>query len=230
MKKFSLIIIMLIACNSCTKVHYAFKHPVASMAVAEMRSSSFGIIIIGEAISGITDIIRDDIANYQGGEPAITVMDITDIQVSRLKNDNFDEIDRNKYKARFILIVIQGVPEIKRNHHIRREGVEYTDKYMKKRKEDKDREIYSTTISVKCNILLYDNKKRCLLAKSIETFSQNSEKEISDWFHNHTLLGFAEDFFKMAEKNIDEGYPKMNQLDGYTIKGYFISFLKGIEK
>lgn len=138
----------------------------------------------------------------------------------------------------FLFFIKQGEPEIERHHGKKSEAEHYyvNGKFVAK---DRDYEIYSTTLSITCEILLYHMGGPVLIAKSIDTFSQKKERKEADVFSSHTLFGFIEDVFdafETAPGPHDQSdaqlshYPTINHLDAYKVKKYFYTFMRDLER
>jgi hypothetical protein len=229
MRKIVLLMILFLVLGCGIKVNYIVKNTATPSVVNKIKTSKIGVIIIGDAISGLYDVIKTEVSRYQGNQADIQEIEINDGQLAKLKSEEFCKINWNNYEISFLIVLYQYKPKIEKYFSRISEGDERIDNHKGYYIAKKDGRVYSTTISVKCNIFFYDIENQSLIAKSVEEFSHTEEKYFWDTFSDHTLFGFVEDFFKSAGPD-ENKYPDLKHLDAITTKNYFFSFLKGIEK
>lgn len=228
MKKIVLSMILFLVLGCGIKVNYVVKNTAVPSVAKRIKTSQFGVIIIGDAISGLYDVIKADVSQYQGNQADLKEIKISDSQLAKLKTEDFRNLSWDNYETSFLIIINQSKPKIEKNFKRIREGEERIVKHgFFKAKEDL--RVYSTKIKVKCNIFFYDIENQLLIAKSKEEFAHTEEKEDRDMFSNKTLFGIIENILSSTDSDEDM-YPELNHLDAKTISNYFLFFLRGIEK
>jgi hypothetical protein len=212
-----MILFLVLGCG--IKVNYVVKNTAIPSVAKRIKTSKFGVIIIGDAISGLYDIIKADVAQYQGNQSDIKEIKIGDSQLAKLKTEGFRNLTWDNYEVGFLFIINQKKPKIEKN----------CDRYGSY-KSKKEVRVYSTTIKIKCNIFLYDIENQSIIARSNEDFSFTEVREYRDMFSTKYIhFDIAELIFNPTNSD-EKRYPEVNYLDAKIISNYFFSFLKGIEK
>ena len=238
MKKLILFLIFSFIIGCTPKVSYLYKNENLVSKIVSMQEPSIGIVILGNEIISLYDVLERDVQRHFNdkskvfpvSEKSISV-DGDDIIISNSNGNNFDNVQ-------LLLVVNQHKQKIKRKYNKKTETEEYYDRGILKTKKV-DYELYTTIVSVKCDIFLYDIDGMQTVVRAIETFSHKKTNKEKDTFSNRTLFGEIENFFDFLELDIfgdrepttdlDE-FPNISNVYATDVGDYIIQFLEQLKK
>lgn len=224
-------------------VNYVFKNTYSPFLGQRLKTSDFGFIILGDSIPGLYRALENDLSIFQNKSSIVEKIHINGDQLVNIEYEKFSEIPWNDSEASFAFIILQDTPKMIKKYDVELQDVEFEMASESKEKAKKPKrkikiETYTTIVSVKCKIFLYDIENRTLLAKAIERFSieeANEEvNEYTDRSYDPFILGFVQNLSKQringpSERIDEDKFPEIDAMERIDAYGYFLAFLRGVE-
>jgi len=222
-----LLFIILSGCSTVTPFVYKSGIPFDQSRFQE--APAIGISIYNGSIHGLIEVIKDDCKRF-----ARRQQDFYDLSnemmltSNRLNISNKEELKRRYPDVKYILAVFEHEPELSRKHYKKVE--EESGKYSaggKQNKTETEYEYHSTTMAVRCEIMLFEMINCRLVAKTENIFKETKTEKRADFFPDHTLFGFIEDVLDAAGDDSDR-YPRIDSIGPGGARAIFFYFLKHI--
>jgi hypothetical protein len=232
MKKILVFCSLFLVCGCGINVNYIYKTDKIPKPIAKKKCSSFGLIITGDSIPGLVGVVREDVEKYFGRPLGVVIKQ--DVLAGDIEATIIDFQNQYPY-AQLLFVVKQSEPVIQRTH----EKISRKEYAPGGGKKTVQYEVYRTTFSVECDILLYDMSTNELLAESMEVFSQDRQNKEADIFPSHTLFGGIEDGLDFLEDLSSAGgnpetdlekYPSIEKLNADLLRDYFVTYLEDLNK